>query len=127
MSTEVNVVVIGAAGRMGRSIVRYIQAGAVPGLKLVGAVDIWDCPERGRDVGIVAGVAEMGVKIGTDLLTVLPAADVVIDFSGHHGTVGNAPRVAAKRWSSARRDWMRRGRRSSPRRRGECRWSWRRI
>jgi len=93
-NSEIQVVVIGAAGRMGRTLVRFIQTGAVPGLKLAGAVDLWDCPERGKDAGLVAGCGEAGVKIGSDLKEVLPGCDVVVDFSGHKGTAGNAPRVA---------------------------------
>ncbi|MFH0880226.1 MAG: 4-hydroxy-tetrahydrodipicolinate reductase [Lentisphaerota bacterium] len=92
--SEINLALLGAAGRMGRTLVRCVQAGAVPGLKLTGAVDLWDCPERDKDAGQVAGVAAIGVKIGSDLAAVLPQADVVIDFTGHHSTAGNAPRVA---------------------------------
>lgn len=88
------VVIIGAAGRMGRTLIRFIQTEAVPGLKLAGAVDLWDCPERGKDAGLVAGCGEAGVAITSDLKEALPACDVVIDFSGHKGTAGNAPRVA---------------------------------
>lgn len=89
------VAVLGAAGRMGRTLVRLLQAGTVPGVRLVGAVDLWDCPALGQDVGLLAGVGAAGVLVGSDLARVLPAADVVVDFSGHHGTAGNAPRVAA--------------------------------
>ncbi len=88
------IVIVGAAGRMGNMLVRFLQAGAVPNLTLTGAVDLWDCPNRGKDAGVAAGCAEAGVKITADLNEVLPGADVVIDFSGHHGTAGNAPRVA---------------------------------
>ncbi len=92
--SEIPVVVLGAAGRMGRALVRFIQTGAVPGLKLSGAIDLWDCPALGQDAGLLAGVGEAGVKITSDLAKVLASAEVVIDFSGHHGTAGNAPRVA---------------------------------
>lgn len=88
------VVLLGAAGRMGKMLIRYLQAGSVPGLKLSGAVDIWDAPDRGKDAGVAAGVAAAGILIGTDLKDVIGASDVVIDFSGHNGTTGNAPRVA---------------------------------
>ncbi|MFH0953172.1 MAG: 4-hydroxy-tetrahydrodipicolinate reductase [Verrucomicrobiota bacterium] len=88
------VVVIGAAGRMGRTLVHCLEAETVPGLELAAAVDIWDCPERGQDAGIVAGCGEMGVKISSDLAEVGAACDVVIDFSAHQGTAGNAQRVA---------------------------------
>jgi 4-hydroxy-tetrahydrodipicolinate reductase len=93
------IVILGAAGRMGRTLVRGVVGGAVPGLKLTGAVDLWDAPERGKDAGIVAGAAEAGVAITTDLAAVAPGCDVIIDFTSHHGTAGNAPRIAG--WGKA--------------------------
>ena len=90
--SKIAIAVLGAGGRMGKTIVRYLPS--FPELKLAGAVDLWDCPERGKDAGLAAGCAEIGVKITSDLSEVLPACDLVIDFSGHHGTAGNAPRVA---------------------------------
>jgi len=89
-----NIVIVGAAGRMGKTLIRCLQSGAVHGLKLSGAVDLWDSPDRGRDAGLAAGGREAGVKITSDLSDVAPQCDVVIDFSGHQGTSGNAPRVA---------------------------------
>ena len=92
--SEIRVSVVGAAGRMGKTLVRCLQTGSVPDLKLIGAVDLWDSPDRGKDAGVAAGVAEAGVKIGSDLAEVAPQSDVIIDFSGHQGTTGNTPRVA---------------------------------
>lgn len=89
------VVIIGAAGRMGRTLVRLLQTKTVPGLQLAGAVDIWDCPERGQDAGLLAGVGAMGVNLTSDLAEVAPACDVAIDFSSHQGASGNAARLAA--------------------------------
>jgi len=88
------VAILGAAGRMGKMLVRGIQSNAVPGLKLSGAVDLWDSPDRGKDAGVAAGVAATGITIVSDLKEAIGACDVVIDFSGHNGTAGNAPRVA---------------------------------
>ncbi len=90
-----NVVIIGAAGRMGRTLVRLLQTQAVPGLQLAGAVDIWDCPERGQDAGLIAGTGAAGIKLTSDLAAVAPACDVAIDFSSHQGASGNATRLAA--------------------------------
>jgi 4-hydroxy-tetrahydrodipicolinate reductase len=86
------VVVVGAGGRMGKALVRCIQGGTVPGLKLVGAIDLWDSPDLGRDAGLVAGVGEIGVPVSANLAAVAPGAHVVVDFSGHQGTAGNTPR-----------------------------------
>lgn len=88
------VVIVGAAGRMGRALVRCLRAGVVPDLELAGAVDLWDHPERGRDVGLLAGCGESGIALTCDLKPLLAAADVVVDFSARKGTAGNAPRVA---------------------------------
>ncbi len=88
------VVIVGAAGRMGRILIRCLQEERVPGLSLHGAVDLWDCPALGQDAGVMAGAPVSGVKVVCNLADVAPQADVVVDFSGHHGTAGNAPRCA---------------------------------
>jgi 4-hydroxy-tetrahydrodipicolinate reductase len=93
------VVIIGAGGRMGKTIVRCLRNGAVPGLELSGAVDLWDCPDRDKDAGLAAGADACGVPITTDLAAVAPAAGVIIDFSAHHGAAGNAARIAV--WGKA--------------------------
>ena len=83
-----NITLIGAGGRMGKTLVRCIESNAVPGLKLVGAVDLWDAPDLGKPCGTT------GVNLTSDLAAVAPLADVLVDFSGHQGTAGNAPRIA---------------------------------
>jgi 4-hydroxy-tetrahydrodipicolinate reductase len=83
-----NIIIVGAAGRMGQTLIRCLDAGAAPDVKLVGAVDLWDSPLLGQPAGT------SGVRISSDLAAVAPAGDVVIDFSGHQGTTGNAPRIA---------------------------------
>lgn len=83
------IVIVGACGRMGRTLIRCIENNAVAGLKLVGAIDLWDCPELGQPAG------KTGVTLTSDLAAVAPACDVIVDFSGHQGTAGNAPRIAS--------------------------------
>ncbi len=94
-----NISVIGAAGRMGKAIIRCLQTGVVPDLTLSGAIDIWDCPDLNKDAGVASGAAEAGVLITADLAAVGPSSDVVIDFSYPKGTAGNAPRMAE--WGKA--------------------------
>ena len=43
MSTKV--VIQGAAGRMGKMLIRCIQEEKVAGLELAGAIDLWDVPD----------------------------------------------------------------------------------
>ncbi len=96
---SIKVVIQGAAGRMGKTLIRCIQEEKVAGLELVGAIDLWDVPDIGIDAGIAAGTKEAGVKLSSDLAAVAPGADVIIDFTSHFGTAGNAERVAE--WGTA--------------------------
>lgn len=83
------IVILGAGGRMGQTLIRLMENRAVPDLQLVGAVDLWDCPHLGQPAG------KMGVAITSDLAAVAPGCDVIVDFSGPQGAAGNAPRIAA--------------------------------
>ncbi len=92
-------VVLGAGGRMGQAISRCLLNGSVDDLELIGAVDLWDCPSLNTDVGLAVGGNESEVKIISDLSVVGPDADVIIDFTSHFCTAGNAPRCAE--WGTA--------------------------
>ena len=94
----VKVVIQGACGRMGKALIRCIQEEKVQGLELAGAVDLWDA-ELGKDAGLMAGTKEAGVNVTANLEEVGPSADVIVDFSSHFGTAGNAPRIAD--WGTA--------------------------
>jgi len=96
---SIKVVVLGAGGRMGRALIRCIVEKKVPGLELFGAVDLWDIPDLGKDVGLMAGTEETGIQLINNLEEVGAEADVIIDFSSHFGTAGNAPRIAE--WGTA--------------------------
>ena len=97
MSTKV--VIQGAAGRMGKTLIRCILEQKVEGLELAGAIDLWDVPGIGEDAGINSGTTIAGVNLTTDLAAVAPDADVIIDFTSHFGTAGNAERIAD--WKTA--------------------------
>jgi 4-hydroxy-tetrahydrodipicolinate reductase len=73
------VIVIGAPGKMGRRLVDLIRTD--PELALTGAVAHSAHPALGRDIGEIAGMGGVGVPLASDLATLLPQADVVIDFS----------------------------------------------
>lgn len=95
----IKTVILGAGGRMGKTLIRCIVEEKVQGLELVGAVDLWDVPDLGKDVGIMAGTKETGIMLINNLEEVGADADVIIDFSSHFGTAGNAPRIAE--WGTA--------------------------
>lgn len=82
MTAPVTVCVVGAAGKMGREVVKAV-AGA-PDLKLVAAVDP---TQEGQDAGELAGVGRLDVPLDPDLEHALSCArpDVMVDFTRPDG------------------------------------------
>ncbi|MDF7806695.1 4-hydroxy-tetrahydrodipicolinate reductase [Pontiellaceae bacterium B12219] len=93
------VVIQGACGRMGKALIRCILEEKVPGLELVGAVDVPEVPGIGTDAGVMAGCAAAGINVISDLAEVGPGADVIIEFSAPVATAANASRIAE--WGTA--------------------------
>ncbi|HUO05224.1 MAG TPA: 4-hydroxy-tetrahydrodipicolinate reductase [Candidatus Binataceae bacterium] len=75
-----NLIVAGAAGRMGRLIVAL--AARDPAHKIVGAIEASGNPSIGSDAGEVAGVGRLGVKISGDYASVAKPDTVTTDFTG---------------------------------------------
>lgn len=91
-----DVVVVGAAGRMGRRLVANILS--TPGMTLAGAVE-WSGSEFiGCDAASVAGLPSCGVKIVSSLADAIGKANAVIDFST--GTVMENAKLAAEKGCS---------------------------
>jgi 4-hydroxy-tetrahydrodipicolinate reductase len=73
---KTKLLVIAAAGRMGKRIVALaVESGD---FELIGATEKPGHPDIGKDAGLIAGVGEVGIKISPELVS---GADVVIDFS----------------------------------------------
>jgi len=72
-------VVAGAAGRMGQTLIRVISE--TPGAVLFGALERTGSASLGRDAGEMAGVGPLGVAIAGDPLPLLAGADGVLDFT----------------------------------------------
>jgi 4-hydroxy-tetrahydrodipicolinate reductase len=79
------VVVVGACGRMGLEVVRAVSS--QEDMTITGAVDLAHTSE---DIGVLAGVGELGVKVVSDLQECLTAsaATHAVDFT-HPGAVCN--------------------------------------
>lgn len=75
----IKVIITGAAGRMGARLIALTKESAA--LTLVGAVERKGHISIGEDAGEVAGCGHTGVAISEDLSSVLPAGEVVVDFS----------------------------------------------
>ena len=89
-TAPVNLVVIGASGRMGGSLLRLLPR--FPGLQLHAAVAGPGSASLGRDSGELAGAPPNGVTITASLEAALPGAALVLDFST---AAGAAARVEA--------------------------------
>src|SRR5690606_39072063 len=77
--SEMGLVVVGAGGRMGQTLIRTIHE--MDGVRLAGAVEREGSPLVGRDAGEVAGIGASGVTVSDDPLPVFARADGVLDFT----------------------------------------------
>lgn len=93
--SDMRLVVTGAAGRMGRMLIKAISA--ADGVRLTGALEREGSPALGLDAGLMAGIAATGVPVSTDALEAFVAADGVIDFSSPSATVVFADLAAQAR------------------------------
>ncbi|HZP37449.1 MAG TPA: 4-hydroxy-tetrahydrodipicolinate reductase [Methylomirabilota bacterium] len=87
-----DVVVAGAAGRMGSRLVALLQQET--GLRLVGALEAPGHPALGRDAGESAGVGRLGIPIGDDVDAVLGKDRILIEFSVPEASLAHARQVA---------------------------------
>jgi 4-hydroxy-tetrahydrodipicolinate reductase len=77
--SDMRLVVVGAAGRMGQALVRAVHR--TPGVTLVAAIEREGSPVLGQDAGLAAGLAPLGLPITDDALPAFAAADGVLDFT----------------------------------------------
>jgi 4-hydroxy-tetrahydrodipicolinate reductase len=92
---DMRLIVVGAAGRMGRTLVRIISE--TPGLTLAGAIEREGAAEIGRDAGDLAGVGTNGIAVTADALPVFAKADGVLDFTTPAATIAYAELAAQAR------------------------------
>jgi 4-hydroxy-tetrahydrodipicolinate reductase len=76
---DMRLVVAGAGGRMGRTLIKAIAD--TRGLTLAGAVDAPGSAVIGRDAGELAGLGTNGIKVFADPAPLLAEADGLIDFT----------------------------------------------
>ena len=76
---DMRIVVAGAGGRMGRTLVKAIAD--TKGLALAGALEQAGSPLLGQDAGELAGLGRNGVALTPDAAAMLAKADGVVDFS----------------------------------------------
>src|SRR5437773_5210231 len=84
-NSDLRVVVAGAGGRMGRTLIHAVAA--TKGVALAGAVDAPDSAVIGRDAGELAGLGRNGIVVAGDVAPLLQAADALIEFTMPAATV----------------------------------------
>ena len=84
--SDIRVLVAGACGKMGREVVKAVTA--AEGMEVVAAVDV---VQAGEDIGVLAGIAPLGVPVQGDLVQAIreSSAQVLVDFTRPDTVMGN--------------------------------------
>jgi len=82
---DMRLIVAGAGGRMGRTLVKAI--GETPGLALTGATETEGSPHVGQDSGVLAGLQQNRVIVTSEVRPLTMAADAILDFTVPAATV----------------------------------------
>jgi 4-hydroxy-tetrahydrodipicolinate reductase len=93
--SAVRIVIAGAAGRMGRALIRALHE--TKGAALAGALEAKGHPDLGADAGVLAGLQPLHVAVTDDPLPLIASADAVIDFTRPQTSVELAQLAAQAR------------------------------
>ncbi len=91
--TDMRLAIMGAAGRMGRELVRAVAE--MPGCAIAGGTEAEGSAFIGEDIGALAGLAPLGVAVTDDPVPLIAAADGILDFTVPAATTDFA-RLAAQ-------------------------------
>jgi 4-hydroxy-tetrahydrodipicolinate reductase len=92
---DMRLVVTGAAGRMGRMLIKTIRE--TPGAVLSAALEREGSTALGEDAGLLAGCGAAGVPVSADPLAAILHADGILDFSSAAASVEFAALAAQAR------------------------------
>jgi 4-hydroxy-tetrahydrodipicolinate reductase len=92
--SEMRLIVAGAGGRMGRTLIKAIAD--IDGVVLAGAVEAAGSAVIGRDSGELAGLGPTGIKVEVDPEPLLAKADGLVDFTIPAATLAFAEIVAKR-------------------------------
>jgi len=81
-------IVAGAGGRMGRTLIKAIAE--TPGLTLAGATEGDGSPFLGQDSGVLAGLPPNRINVVSEVRPLTLAADAIVDFTVPAATVALA-------------------------------------
>jgi 4-hydroxy-tetrahydrodipicolinate reductase len=92
---KIRTVIVGAAGRMGRTLIHTLAA--TDSAELVGAIERPGSSALGQDSGVLAGIGTNDIRVTDDALSVFAKADAVIDFTTPESTLVFAELAAQAR------------------------------
>ena len=92
---DMRLIVTGAAGRMGRMLIKAIAE--TPGVTLAAAIERKGALAIGADAGLIAGAGASGIMISDDPLPATLKADGIVDFSAPAASVEMAALAAQAR------------------------------
>ncbi len=93
--SELRIVIAGAAGRMGRALVRALHE--ADDVALCGALEEKGHPDLGQDAGLLAGIPAAHIALTDDALPLVAGAHAVIDFTAPRASVELATLAAQAR------------------------------
>src|SRR3954453_9529277 len=82
---DMGLIVAGAGGRMGRTLVKAIAE--TPGMALVGATETEGSPRLSQDSGVPAGLPPNRIVVTSEVRPLALAADAILDFTVPAATV----------------------------------------
>src|ERR1700719_2619202 len=92
--SDMRLIVAGAGGRMGRTLVKAIAE--TEGVVLAGAIEAPGAAAIGRDAGELAGLGPNGIAVSSDTPALLAKADGIVDFTIPTATLVLAEQTALK-------------------------------
>jgi 4-hydroxy-tetrahydrodipicolinate reductase len=92
---KMRLIVAGAAGRMGRTLIRTI--GETEDVTLAAALEAPQSAALGQDAGLLAQCSVCGIKVTSDALVAVAAADGILDFTSPRASVELAALAAQAR------------------------------
>jgi 4-hydroxy-tetrahydrodipicolinate reductase len=91
---DMRLIVAGASGRMGRTLIRAIAE--AKGLALAGALEDARSALLGQDSGVLAGLPANGIALVADVKPLLAKADGIVDFTAPQASVALAALAIGK-------------------------------
>ncbi len=83
--SEIRIAVMGAAGRMGRALLNAVHEN--PNAVIAGGIEPDGHEALGSDLGVLAGIGEIGVSLTSDALELCTQVDAILDFTAPKASV----------------------------------------